>query len=71
MGRALEERRFAGGAGGGMVALHMNGLGRLLDFKVDPALGRHHVGAIEDLTITAWNNAMLQARRSANLFDQH
>jgi hypothetical protein len=62
MVRALEERRFAGEAGGGMVELQMNGLGRLLDFKVDPALGRHHVGAIEDLTLTAWNNAMLQAR---------
>ncbi|ELR25134.1 uncharacterized protein ACA1_288550 [Acanthamoeba castellanii str. Neff] len=42
MVRALEERRFAGEAGGGMVELQMNGLGRLLDFKVDPALGRHH-----------------------------
>lgn len=65
MQERLREVRVRGRAGAGMVEVEMNGLQEMLGCKIDPALfGRADAEFLEELVVTAVNEALAEARRS-------
>jgi DNA-binding YbaB/EbfC family protein len=59
----LRHERVTGNAGGGMVTVEMNGLGEVLQLKIDPTLvERNETEMIEDLVPAAVNEARVKAQ---------
>lgn len=60
----LKAASVTGSAGGGLVEVRMNGLGEMLQLKIDPALvTRGEREVIEDLVPAAVNDAAAKARQ--------
>ena len=63
LGEELKSRRVTGLAGGGLVEVEANGLGEILQVKIDPGLvERGERRMIEDLLPAAVNQAVAKAR---------
>ena len=60
----LKTRRVTGSAGGGMVEVEANGLGEVVQLKIDPALvERGEREMIEDLVPAAVNQAVAKSKQ--------
>ncbi len=63
----LKTKTVEAGAGGGMVAVKVNGDGQLLSLKVDPeVVDAQDVEMLEDLIVAAVNEGLRQAKEMAN-----
>jgi len=62
----LEKRQYEGSAGGGMVVATVNGRQELLALKVEREVVKpEDIGMLQDLVISAVNQALRNARESA------
>ena len=62
----LEDLEAEGVAGGGMVTVTLNGKGNMRGIKIDPSLlNPDEAEILEDLLVTAHNNAKAQAEELA------
>jgi DNA-binding YbaB/EbfC family protein len=62
--RDLKQQRVTGSAGGGLVQVEANGLQEVVGCRIDPALfQRHDAEFVEDLLITAVNQALAEAKQ--------
>jgi DNA-binding YbaB/EbfC family protein len=57
----LKSKRVTGSAGGGMITVEANGLGEILQVKIDPTLGGD-LEMIEDLLPAAMNQVSAKAK---------
>ena len=63
MNEKLKDLRVEGNAGGGLVAVSVNGLQELVACKIDPCLfGQGDAELLEDLIVTTVNDAVEEAR---------
>ena len=62
MQKQMAELRVEGNAGGGMVAVTMNGAKQVLSLKIDPeAVSKEDVEMLQDLILAAINDAHRKA----------
>jgi len=62
----LASERVTGSAGGGMVRVTADGTGRVIDIKIDDSsVDMHDLSMLEQLTITAINQAQDAAKQLA------
>ena len=63
MNERLKDLRVEGNAGGGLVVISVNGLQEVVACKIDPCLfEQEDAELLEDLVVTAVNDAMEEAR---------
>ncbi len=61
----LSELGITGMAGDGLVKVVMNGKQKLVDIKIDPSLLNEDVDMLEDLILTAINQAVVKSQELA------
>ena len=61
----LTELDITGIAGDGLVKVVMNGKQKLVDIKIDPSLLNEEIDMLEDLVLTAINDAVVQSHEIA------
>ena len=67
MQEELGEKRINATSGGGAVSVTVNGLHELVEVKIDPAaIDPEDVTMLEDLILTAANEALRKAQEVAN-----